>query len=148
MGTQTGKGLTTSSPSGFTTKTNTSVLSAVVCREYDSRYESRFRNPPLVMTPTVICSYQCREGFPCTACEAARATSAAPTYFSKQKIGENAFIDGGLGYNNPSWAAYDHYNGRNRTSHASTSLDGARMINIGTGTPSPTPPPPPASPPS
>ncbi|KAJ6582705.1 FabD/lysophospholipase-like protein [Mycena vulgaris] len=42
---------------------------------------------------------------PCTIWEAARATSAAPTFFKRIKIGAppraEAFIDGGLGKNNP-----------------------------------------------
>jgi predicted acylesterase/phospholipase RssA len=95
------------------------------------------------MTPSVICSHRCREYFPCTACEAARATSAAPTFFSKQQIGAHTFIDGGLGYNNPSWAAYDHYNNRNKTYHNNISWHRARMINLGTGTSSHTHPAPP-----
>jgi patatin-like phospholipase/acyl hydrolase len=33
--------------------------------------------------------------------EAARATSAAPTYFERLKVGDDEFIDGGMGYNNP-----------------------------------------------
>ncbi|KAF8149284.1 FabD/lysophospholipase-like protein [Mycena galopus ATCC 62051] len=41
----------------------------------------------------------------CTIWEAARATSAAPTFFKQVKIGlpgmEEAFIDGGMGHNNP-----------------------------------------------
>lgn len=36
-----------------------------------------------------------------TIIEAARATSAAPAYFSREKIGEDILVDGGLGYNNP-----------------------------------------------
>ena len=33
--------------------------------------------------------------------EAARATSAAPTFFKALKKGEKSYVDGGLGYNNP-----------------------------------------------
>jgi predicted acylesterase/phospholipase RssA len=39
---------------------------------------------------------------PCTILEAARATSAAPTFFPAMKIDSNLFVDGGIGYNNPS----------------------------------------------
>jgi hypothetical protein len=38
--------------------------------------------------------------------EVARATSAAPRYFSKQAIDEMTFIDGGVGCNNPSERIY------------------------------------------
>jgi patatin-like phospholipase/acyl hydrolase len=33
--------------------------------------------------------------------EAARATSAAPSYFLQQKVGGEKFVDGGLSANNP-----------------------------------------------
>jgi patatin-like phospholipase/acyl hydrolase len=33
--------------------------------------------------------------------EAARATTAAPTYFPRMKLGKHDYVDGGLGYNNP-----------------------------------------------
>jgi predicted acylesterase/phospholipase RssA len=33
--------------------------------------------------------------------QAARATSAAPTYFERLTVGDDQFVDGGLGYNNP-----------------------------------------------
>lgn len=33
--------------------------------------------------------------------EAARATSAAPAYFKPQTVGDDEFVDGGLGANNP-----------------------------------------------
>jgi predicted acylesterase/phospholipase RssA len=33
--------------------------------------------------------------------QAARATSAAPTFFKPEEIGSKHFVDGGLGYNNP-----------------------------------------------
>src|SRR5436190_12860203 len=38
----------------------------------------------------------------CTILEAARATSAAPTYFPEMHIDGNLYVDGGIGYNNPS----------------------------------------------
>ena len=44
----------------------------------------------------------------CKIWEAARATSAAPTFFKHIKIGnKQPFIDGGLGYNNPSKLVLD-----------------------------------------
>jgi patatin-like phospholipase/acyl hydrolase len=33
--------------------------------------------------------------------EAARATTAAPTYFARMQLGDYEYIDGGIGYNNP-----------------------------------------------
>lgn len=39
---------------------------------------------------------------PCTILQAARATSAAPTYFPEMEIDEDMYVDGGIGYNNPS----------------------------------------------
>jgi predicted acylesterase/phospholipase RssA len=37
----------------------------------------------------------------CQIWEACRATSAAPTYFPRMKIGDCEYVDGGLGFNNP-----------------------------------------------
>jgi predicted acylesterase/phospholipase RssA len=37
----------------------------------------------------------------CTIWQAARATCAAPTYFRRMKIGDCEYVDGGLGFNNP-----------------------------------------------
>src|SRR5579859_4272797 len=37
----------------------------------------------------------------CTISEAARATSAAPTYFPEMEIDGDLYVDGGIGYNNP-----------------------------------------------
>jgi len=36
----------------------------------------------------------------------ARATTAAPTYFQHANLRGERFIDGGIGYNNPSWTAF------------------------------------------
>ena len=53
-------------------------------------------------TPVLFKSYQI-EGteISCTILEAARATSAAPTYFPEMEIDGNFYVDGGIGYNNP-----------------------------------------------
>ncbi|CAK7244229.1 MAG: hypothetical protein STHCBS139747_005765 [Sporothrix thermara] len=57
--------------------------------------------------PTLFRTYHVRENatFDCMIWEASRATSAAPLYFDPISIGyagmQAAYIDGGLGYNNP-----------------------------------------------
>src|SRR6266852_6476238 len=66
----------------------------------------------------------------CKIWEAARATSAAPTFFKRIEIGrEQPFIDGGLGRNNPSQVVLNE----------AKALFGARLIgclvSIGTGQP-------------
>jgi len=84
--------------------------------------------------------------------QAARATSAAPTFFPIQKIGDRCFADGGIAFNNPSEAIYHHYTRPNnvaescRTSavtdmeveevvcHGDLNLSLLRIINLGTGT--------------
>ena len=54
-------------------------------------------------------TYQSHETHPdCKIWEAARATSAAPTFFKRIEIGrKQPFIDGGLGRNNPSLVVLD-----------------------------------------
>ncbi|KAF9470349.1 FabD/lysophospholipase-like protein [Pholiota conissans] len=64
----------------------------------------------------------------CTIWEAARATSAAPTFFKRILIGrDQPYIDGGLGYNNPCQTVLDE----------ARSLFGDRqvgcLVSIGTG---------------
>jgi predicted acylesterase/phospholipase RssA len=64
----------------------------------------------------------------CKIWEAARATSAAPTFFKRIEIGRNQpFIDGGLGCNNPSQVVLDE----------AKAIFGARqigcLVSIGTG---------------
>ncbi|KAJ6571308.1 FabD lysophospholipase-like protein [Mycena capillaripes] len=59
--------------------------------------------------PVLFRTYESRESHTgCTIWEAARATSAAPTFFKRIEIGRGqAFIDGGLGRNNPSKVVLD-----------------------------------------
>ncbi len=53
--------------------------------------------------PVLFRTYPSREThLGCKVWEAARATSAAPTFFKRLEIGNQPFIDGGLGCNNPS----------------------------------------------
>ena len=79
--------------------------------------------------PVLFRTYQCRETHSdCKIWEAARATSAAPTFFKRIEIGrKQPFIDGGLGRNNPSQVVLDE----------AKVLFGARQIgcllSIGTG---------------
>ncbi|KIX92305.1 uncharacterized protein Z520_12051 [Fonsecaea multimorphosa CBS 102226] len=62
---------------------------------------------------------------------AARATSAAPSYFEEMIIEERAFVDGGYGKtNNPSWESRIHY----EANHEVATTRQLVMINIGTGT--------------
>ena len=74
-------------------------------------------------------TYQSRETHSnCKIWEAARATSAAPTFFKRIEIGrKQPFIDGGLGRNNPSQVVLDE----------AKALFGARqigcLVSIGTG---------------
>ena len=74
-------------------------------------------------------TYESHETHPeCKIWEAARATSAAPTFFKRIEIGRaQPFIDGGVGRNNPSWVVLDEAN----------TLFGARpigcLVSIGTG---------------
>ena len=79
--------------------------SAVVCREHDTQSKYSDIKPGAVP----ICSLPCHKQVECLVTEAARATSAAPTFFPVQKIGKRYFVDGGMEYNNPSQAIFSHY---------------------------------------
>jgi len=79
--------------------------------------------------PVLFRTYQSRETHTdCKIWEAARATSAAPTFFKRIEIGrKQPFIDGGLGRNNPSQVVLEE----------AKALFGARqigcLVSIGTG---------------
>lgn len=64
--------------------------------------------------------------------QAARATSAAPTFFKRLVIGKNEYIDGGLGSNNPCKALLRELE---RIYQRDTSQTVSCIINIGTGIP-------------
>jgi Patatin-like phospholipase len=93
----------------------------------------------------------------CLVYEAARATSAAPTYFPFQKISGRSFVDGGMEFNNPSYTIYEHYSEYLRISrsrrtsvateagvqtapaHGNLDFSRLRIVNLGTGTEPSTP---------
>jgi hypothetical protein len=115
--------------------------------------------------PVCICSHHpCQTPLTCCVCDAARATSAAPTYFPVQKIpcsrclntaaetAQRWFVDGGISYNNPSDAIHYHYTEAVRVhaaqrgsltsddirpSHSNVDFSRIRIINIGTGSKGP-----------
>lgn len=89
---------------------NMSTNSAVICREHCS--SSRYSKLKIAAVP--ICSLPCKENLICKVCDAARATSAVPTFFPVMSIGNRFFADGGLGHNNPSFATYFHYSANQR----------------------------------
>lgn len=63
----------------------------------------------------------------CTVVEAARATSAAPSYFRSQKIDGERYVDGGLGTNNPSmWLV-------NEAEHLWPGRQFGLFLSVGTG---------------
>ncbi|KAL9578610.1 MAG: hypothetical protein Q9212_005606 [Teloschistes hypoglaucus] len=78
---------------------------AVICREHTS--PSQYSKLKHKAVP--ICSLPCKDNVDCEVCDAARATSAAPTFFPVMCIKDRFFADGGLAHNNPSFAIYFHY---------------------------------------
>lgn len=65
--------------------------------------------------------------------DAARATSAAPTFFDPVRIMKKILVDGGYGNtNNPSFEAYTHY--EEGMAKEILGTDRVRWVNIGTGT--------------
>lgn len=124
---------------------NMFTISAVICREHSSA--SQYSK--LKATAVPICSLPCNDLI-CKVCDAARATSAAPTFFPVMKIEDRFFADGGLAHNNPSFAIYFHYtrDERKKTTKPMTASAGSapkfsphgdldfsrvRFTNIGTG---------------
>ena len=111
----------------------------MVCREYEN--ESKYSD--VKDGPVPICSRVCPDCVVCTVAQAARATSAAPTFFPIQKISNRFFVDGGLQYNNPSMAVLQHYGARERIQiargiqvdcHGPLDFSNVSIINLGTGT--------------
>ena len=121
--------------------------SSVVCREH----ENKSKRSDLLDDPVCFCSSNCGHQFDCRICDAARATSAAWTYFPLTKIGQRYFSDGGIEYNNPSFVIWNHYTvtdeGRRIRSsyshpkepmppsptHPGIDFSRCRIVNIGTG---------------
>lgn len=122
------------------------LASAVICREHSS--PSKYSK--LKHSAVPICSLHCSGHVSCTVRDAARATSAAPTFFPVKRIGDRYFADGGLAHNNPSKAILFHYRRialskrkKIRTpgassvplysAHGDLDCSFVRFINIGTG---------------
>jgi len=115
----------------------------VICREHCS--SSQYSK--LKSNAVPICSLSCKDNVICKVHDAARATSAAPTFFPVMRIESRFFVDGGLQHNNPSFAIYFHYvrkefrksARRFASSHPHYSPHGdldcsrVRFTNIGTG---------------
>lgn len=112
------------------------LVCTVVCTELETNWTKRRKQKKVL-----LCSHRCRPGpgvtnpyETCTVCDAARATSAAPTYFKEKKVGKRILVDGGYGEtNNPSSNAYRHYL-LNPYAPELESSDNIHWINIGTGT--------------
>lgn len=122
------------------------VMCSVVCNElYQTTREripdaavficSHWNNSDSGAERPLVCTRGCRisnnrDRVPVI--DAARATSAAPTYFKHVEMLGSLLVDGGFGLtNNPSHAAYEHYFwGPSRP----LNYHYIRMVNIGTGT--------------
>ena len=63
--------------------------------------------------------------------QAARATSAAPTFFKPIHINKTAYVDGGLGYNNPAFEVFDE--AEDLFPNMRSPDGSACLVNIGTG---------------
>lgn len=119
----------------------------MVCREHENK--SKFSE--LKDDEAYFCSISCGHDFKPKICDAARATSAAWTYFPLMPIQGRFFADGGIEYNNPSFALWEHYTVDSRTkrsrnqynpptdsrrpvpTHPGLDFSRCRIVNIGTG---------------
>ena len=109
------------------------IRCSVVCRQRLQNW-SRSRVDEAVL----LCSHRSkplpdgkRSCYNCKIAEAARATSAAPTYFASIEVKNMDLVDGGYGdTNNPSKVAFQHY----RFMEEIPGHYPVTMVNIGTGT--------------
>lgn len=113
------------------------VHCSVLCRELENNWTKARKSEPVF-----LCSHKCRmqPGTTykhCKMCDAACATSAAPTYFEARKVLNKVLVDGGFGEtNNPSTAALEHYRIEDRSWSLPLS-EKLLWLNIGTGSPQP-----------
>ena len=111
----------------------------MVCREL----RTSAKDSDLKRGAVCICSRPCDTEISASVCDAARATSAAPTYFPRMQIEDRYFVDGGMEYNNPTFAIFEHYTRNSRVQrarqssadvlHGNLNITSARFVNIGTG---------------
>ena len=84
--------------------------------------------------PAYLCSHDCDHESNFRVCDAAQATTAAPSYFPLCRIGDRNFIDGGFGHNNPSFDIYTHYKTvQSYDVSPRVDMNKILIINIGTG---------------
>ncbi|KAJ4508075.1 hypothetical protein HRR83_005654 [Exophiala dermatitidis] len=109
----------------------------IPCTVITCRLHPKTREP--MNEPTFLCSHTCESGLEALIWEAAHATTAAPTYFGDCWIeaAQGSYIDGGVGYNNPTYSTYNHYSdeaARNLEPKARGVVSGHyRFVSIGTG---------------
>ena len=109
------------------------TICSVICRELGGDWGRTRADDPVF-----LCSDHCHakneySHLICTVCEAARATSAAPTYFPEFKLVDRVLVDGAYGNtNNPSHAVFGHFSDWMRLMSRHTQP--VMMVNIGTGT--------------
>ncbi|KLU86460.1 hypothetical protein, variant [Magnaporthiopsis poae ATCC 64411] len=116
---------------GLVSQRKGSTKETYLWRSYN--HNRRFRVPtnPLELNPRDL------DGSGIKIWEACRATSAAPFYFSRPKIGHHKHMDGGVGDNNPCNIAYNealYMSMPNRGNPDNTNRgDVALLLSVGTG---------------
>ena len=109
------------------------TICSVICRELGGD-----RGRARADDPVFLCSDVCHAGgeeshIVCTVCDAARATSAAPTYFPEMKLFDKVLVDGAYGNtNNPSHAVFGHF--QDWTRLTSRHPHPVMMVNVGADT--------------
>ncbi|KAK5097948.1 hypothetical protein LTS08_006703 [Lithohypha guttulata] len=106
---------------------------AVVCHDENSGDPVFLCSHRDELDTAQMCDHKCRHHrqpeMRVKVADAARATSAAPTYFDSIKLIGKVLIDGGFGLtNNPSKATWDHYFQKNHKIYGNI-----QFVNIGTG---------------
>lgn len=108
---------------------------AVVCREEDDDTDEAvfLCSHRDELHAAVLCHHSCRHADQkdvlIKVADAARATSAAPTYFDPVMLLNKSLVDGGFGWtNNPSKATWNHYFELRQKNY-----EQVRFVNLGTG---------------
>ncbi|KAI3322944.1 hypothetical protein HD806DRAFT_545036 [Xylariaceae sp. AK1471] len=104
-----------------------------LCKVFVCSFEKAFNTPTLFRTYATEATRKVAAAQDCSIWEAARATSAAATFFDPITIGQQSYVDGATGFNNPVEIVVEE--ARNIWPDALSRIQS--IVSIGTGVPEP-----------